>query len=61
MKMLNLVKNIMRCIMMVSLSLLLTLMRFALLLVAYPLVKLLEITNNLYMTAMEETHEILSL
>jgi hypothetical protein len=46
---------------MVSLSLLLTLLRIVVLLVVWPLYKVLEKTNRLYQEAMETTHELLSL
>ena len=56
-----LVRNITRSIVLVSLSLLLTLLRVVLMVVAYPLLKLLEKTDRLYQESMEETCGMLSL
>ena len=57
----NLVRSIMSNTIMVSLSLLLTLLRIALLLVVWPLFKVLEKTNLLYQESMERTCGLLSL
>ena len=57
----NLVRSIMSCIIMVSLSLLLTLLRIVLLILIWPLFKVLEKTNNLFQEAMERTNWLLSL
>ena len=57
----NLVRSIMRAIMLVSLSVLLTLTRLVLIMVLIPPFKLLEKTNSLYQEAMEETSGMLSL
>ena len=57
----NLVRSIMRAIMLVSLSVLLTLIRLVLIMVILPPFKLLEKTNSLYQESMEETSGMLSL
>ena len=56
-----LARNITRSIMLVIASLLLTLLRVMLVIVAYPPYKLLEKTNSVYQEAMEETCGMLSL
>ena len=61
MKMKNLVRSIMRAIMLVTASVLLTLIRLVLIMVILPPFKLLEKTNSLYQEAMEETSGMLSL
>ena len=61
MRMKNLVRSIMSNTTMVSLSLLLTLLRIVLIVIIWPLWKVLEKTNRLYQEAMETTHGLLSL
>ena len=61
MKTKNLVKSLMIAIMLVTASLLLTLLRLSLVLLAWPPYKLLEKTNRLYQETMEETCMMLSL
>ena len=56
-----LARNTTRSIMLVIASLLLTLLRVMLVIVAYPPYKLLEKTNRAYQEAMEETCGMLSL
>ena len=55
-----LLRNTMRTIMLVILSLLLTLVRVALIAMVYPLYKMLEKTNSLYQNSMETTCSLLS-
>ena len=55
-----LLRNSMRTTMLVILSLLLTLVRVALIAMVYPLYKMLEKTNSLYQNSMETTCSLLS-
>ena len=61
MKVKILVRSMMMSIMLVIASLLLTLLRIALIMLIWPLFKVLEKTNNLYQEAMETTYGLLSL
>ena len=61
MKTKNLVRSIMMSITLVIASLLLTLLRVVLMVLIWPMFKVLEKTNNLYQEAMETTCGLLSL